>query len=98
MKIRIEEEMWGINSRTGKSSVRKILSTTIPCEIGLINIVFNNERRFIIDKIDNEEVTITMKCKNEKFNKTWIVTNVEGVFYRPLSFDGGYQYRIKLIN
>lgn len=95
MKMKITEEAWGINHRTGKSNVRKTDEKSFDCIAGE-SVVFETGRRsFTVDAVTAESVTLSVHCANVKYNKTWELKKGEGAFYRPMSMDGGYQYTFK---
>ena len=99
MNIRIVEECWGINRRTGKQSSAKtddkvftpIVGTAIDMPIG--------RRSFIVDDVGDIGVTVTVHYENNpSANKTWVIAKGESVNYRPMSMDGGYKYTITYEN
>ena len=96
MKLKITEEAWGINHRTGKSSVRKTDEKTFDCVAGELPPFETGRRSFTIDEVTEEGITLSVHCANEKYNKTWKLKKGEGAFYRPMSMDGGYQYTFKV--
>lgn len=95
MKLKITEEAWGINHRSGGSSIRKTDEKTYDCVIGELP-PFKNGKLFVIDEVTEDSVTFSVHCANEKYNKTWTLKKGESQFYRPLSMDGGYQYTFKV--
>ena len=51
---------------------------------------------FTIDSVTEDSVVVTVRYQNEQYNKTWTITKDRGVYYRPISMDGGYEYLIDL--
>lgn len=95
MKLRITEEMWGINHRTGESSVRKTDEKKLDCSENSTVTFEKGHRSFFIGEVTENSVSVTIRCANERYNKTRTLEKGETVFYRPRSMDGGYQYRIR---
>ena len=95
MKLRITEEMWGINHRTGESSVRKTDKKKLDCAANAAVTFEKGHRSFFIGEVTENSVSVTIRCANERYNKTWTLEKGKTVFYRPRSMDGGYQYRIR---
>ena len=95
MNIRIVEECWGINHRTGKRSNIKTDEKVFEPVIGAVMDMPIGRRKFIVDAVDDIGVTVTVHYDNNpSANKTWRIVNGESVNYRPMSVDGGYKYTI----
>lgn len=93
MKLRIVEEVWGINRVTGETTVctksNKLYDPTAGFEITL-----RNGRYITVDNIDNISITVTIHNSNPAKDKTWKISHGKSVFYFPRSADGGYRYHI----
>ena len=96
MKLQIIEEAWGIDHRTGSSSVRKTDDKTFDCVPGDLPTFEKGRRNFSIDEVTEDGITVSVHCTNEKYNKTWTLKKGDSEFYRPMSMDGGYQYTFTL--
>ena len=95
MRIRIVEECWGINHRTGKRSSTQTDEKVFELIVGTVMNMPIGRRRFIVDAVDDIGVTITVNYENNpSANKTWVIAKGESVNYRPMSVDGGYKYTI----
>ncbi|MGN0114077.1 MAG: DUF1963 domain-containing protein, partial [Acutalibacteraceae bacterium] len=94
MKLRIIEEAWGINRRSGERSTRVTDNRAFAPEIGSALDFPTGRRNFTIDAVDENSITVTVHYENTASNKTWVIAKGESQFYRPRSMDGGYQYRI----
>ena len=97
MKVRIIEEKWGINRRTGKKSVEKTEEQIVVPRAGLQLLFTKGNRCFVINGVSESVVDISMKNKNPDFDKNWKLSLNETIKHRPRSFDGGYQYQIDLL-
>ena len=95
MKLRIIEECWGINRRTGERStnqtdeklVNAALETVIEMPIG--------RRKFHIDAVSEDSITVSVVYDNNPAaNKTYVIIKGESVLYKPMSRDGGYKYTL----
>ena len=95
MKLRIIEECWGINRRTGERSnkqtdeklVNAALETVIEMPIG--------RRKFHIDAVSEDSITVSVVYDNNPAaNKTYEIIKGESVLYKPMSRDGGYKYTL----
>lgn len=95
MTIRIIEECWGVNHRTGKLSNTQSDEKIFAPIVGTVMDMPIGRRRFIVDATDDFGVTVTVHYENNpSANKTWTLVKGESVNYRPMSFDGGYRYTI----
>ena len=97
MELIIKETAWGINRMTGSRSEKVTAKKSFPCEIGEIPVFGKGGRRFSIDHVSEEGITVTVHCADERYNKTWEIQKGEELAYRPRSFDGGYFYTLKLV-
>ena len=95
MKLRIIEECWGINRRTGERStnqtddklVNAVAETVIEMPIG--------RRKFHVDDVSEDCITVTVVYENNPAaNKTYEIIKGDSVLYKPMSRDGGYKYTI----
>lgn len=96
MKLKIKEEMWGINHRSGAHSVHKTDEKAFDCVVGALPPFPKGRRCFFIDEVTDDGITLSVHYENEKYNKSWTLKKGEGAFYRPMSMDGGYQYSLKV--
>ena len=94
MKLRIIEERWGINRKTGLKSVEKTDEQAVVPTAGMEMFFTIGKRRFVIDYVGDDFIEITIKNKNSNFDKSWKLLVNEIIKYRTRSFDGGYQYKI----
>ena len=94
MKLRIIEERWGINRKSGERSTRITDNRAFAPEIGSALDFPTGRRHFTIDAVDENSITVTVHYENTASNKTWVIAKGESQFYRPRSMDGGYQYRL----
>ena len=95
MKLRIIEECWGINRRTGERStnqtaeklVNAVAETVIEMPIG--------RRKFHVDDVSEDRITVTVVYENNPAaNKTYEIIKGDSVLYKPMSRDGGYKYTL----
>ncbi len=91
MKLVIEEQFWSVEGPTRTTNKVKV-----PAVVGKIPGMERHGMYFTVDAVTEEGVQVTVHYKNEKYNKTWTVTKDQGVYYRPMSMDGGYEYFIDL--
>jgi hypothetical protein len=49
-----------------------------------------------VDSVTADSVVVTVHYQKEQYNKTWTVMKDRGIYYRPISMDGGYEYLIDL--
>ena len=95
MRVRIVEEFWGINRRTGERSTRQTDEKTFMPVVGSIMEMPTGRRKFSVDVVDEDSVTVTVFYENNPTaNKTMLITKGDSVVYRPVSRDGGYKYTI----
>lgn len=92
----IKEEMWGINSRTGKQKVRKTDKQRAHCYVGKVIAFEKGKRTFEITEVTDETVGFTVLYADERYNKQWKLKKGESTVYMPGSRDGGYRYFFKL--
>lgn len=95
MRLRIVEELWGIDRRTGKRSVNTTDNRVFPVVAGpeLLEMP-KGGRRFTIDAVDASGITVTVHCRNQAASRSWVIPAGESRFYLPHSMDGGYRYRL----
>ena len=96
MKLKITEEMWGIDCRAGKYRVKKTGALTAECAPGQEILFSAGRRRFVIDAVTADGVTVSVRYADPKNDRAWTLARGESTFYRPRSMDGGYQYTLKL--
>ena len=66
MKLRITEEMWGINHRTGESSVRKTDEKKLDCAANAAVTFEKGHRSLFIGEVTENSVSGTSRCANER--------------------------------
>lgn len=95
MKLRIIEEFWGINRRTGNRSTMQTDDKTFSPVAQTVIEMPTGRRKFHIDAVDENSITITVIYENNPTaNKTFEIVKGESVLYRPISRDGGYKYTL----
>lgn len=95
MRLRIVEELWGIDRRTGKRSVNTTDNRVFPVVAGSERLEMpKGGRRFTIDAVDASGITVTVHCRNQAASRSWVIPAGESRFYLPHSMDGGYRYRL----
>ena len=95
MNIRIIEERFGINRRTGERSAVLTDDRTFPAIHGTVMEMPVGKRNFYVDGADENSVTVTVRYeKNPSANATWNIPAGESIIYRPRSMDGGYKYTV----
>ena len=96
MKLKITEKMWGIDCRAGEYRVKKTGALTAECAPGQEILFPSGRRRFVIDAVTADGVTVSVRYADPKHDRAWTLARGESAFYRPRSMDGGYQYTLKL--
>ena len=91
MKLVIEEQFWAVDAPTRTTKIVRA-----PVIVGKVPKMERGSMYFTIDSVTEDSVVVTVHYQNEKYNKTWTVTKGRGVYYRPISMDGGYEYLIDL--
>ena len=91
MKLVIEEQFWAVDAPTRKTRIVRV-----PVIVGKVPEMERGSMYFTIDSVAEESVVVTVHYQNEQYNKSWTVTKDRGVYYRPMSMDGGYEYLIDL--
>lgn len=91
MKLVIKERFWAVEAPT-----RTTKTVKVPLVVGKVPGMERHGMYFTIDSVTDEGVQVTVHYQNEKYNKTWTVTEKQGVYYRPISMDGGYEYLMDL--
>lgn len=95
MKLRIIEECWGIDRRTGERSSRQTDEKSVDAAVGIVIELPTGRRTFRIDAVDDNGMSVTVVYENNPAaNKTLEITKGESVVYRPMSRDGGYKYTL----
>ncbi len=97
MKLRITETAWGINRKTGDRSEKVTADVKVPCEVGDIPEFGKGRRRFCIDEVSGDGITLSVHCADPRYDRTWTIKIGETVSFRPRSFDGGYYYEFRII-
>ena len=97
MKLKIKETAWGINRVAGGYRERVTAVLCFPCKVGELPDFGKGKRRFTVDEVTENSISLSVHCADPKYNKTWIINKGEEITYRPRSFDGGYFYEFKLI-
>lgn len=91
MKLQIVEKFWSV----GYPTVTKT-RVKVPLQVGRIPGVERWKMHFTIDSVTDAGVEVTVHYEEKKYNQTWLVTKDQGIYYRPISMDGGYEYYIDL--
>lgn len=99
MIIRIIEEFWLINRRTGMRTVKESDHQVFPAEVGSELKMETGRRVFLVEAVSDTQVVLSVVyANNPDANETWTIIAGESVVYRPKSFDGGYRYTISYEN
>ncbi len=94
MKLRIIEECWGINRRTGERSTKQTDEKLVNA-VGTIIEMTTGRRKFHIDAVSEDSITVTVVyANNPTANVTFTIAKGESVSYQPMSRDGGYKYTL----
>lgn len=91
MKLVIREQFWSVDAPTRTTNLAKV-----PVVPGRVPDMGRGSMYFTIDSVAEDGAVVTVHYQNEQYNKTWTVTKGRGVYYRPVSMDGGYEYLIDL--
>jgi len=87
----IHERFWAVEEPTRTTKYIKA-----PAAVGRVPQMERGSMYFTVDAVTEDSVVVTVHYQNEKYNQTWTVTNDQGVYYSPVSMDGGYEYLIDL--
>lgn len=93
MKLRIIVEFWGINRRSGEYGVKKIDEVVFNVSKKQKIYIEKGDRTFIVDDVNEQKITLSIHYENSMYDQSWTIDKGESKFYRPRSFDAGYQYR-----
>ena len=91
MKLVIKEQFWAVDAPTRTTGIVRA-----PAVAGKVLEMERSSMCFTIDSVTEDSVVVTVRYQNEQYNKTWTITKDRGVYYRPISMDGGYEYLIDL--
>ena len=95
MKLRITEECWGINRRTGERSTNKTDEKLVNAALETVIEMPIGRRKFHIDAVSENSITVSVVYENNPAaNKTYEILKGESVLYKPMSRDGGYKYTL----
>ncbi len=95
MKLRIVEECWGINRRTGERSTNQTDEKLVNAALETVIEMPTGRRKFHIDAVSEDSITVSVVYENNPAaNKTYEVAKGESVLYKPMSRDGGYKYTL----
>ena len=95
MKLRIIEECWGINRRTGERSNKQTDEKLVNAVAGTVIEMPAGRRKFSVDAVSTDRITVTVVYENNPAaNKTYEIVKGESVLYKPMSRDGGYKYTL----
>ena len=95
MKLRITEECFGINRRTGERSTDRTDEKTVAAFSGTDIEMPAGRRKFHIDAVSEESITVSVVYDNNPAaNKSFEIVRGESVMYNPRSRDGGYKYTL----
>ena len=91
MTLVIQERFWAVDAPTRTTGIVRA-----PAVAGKVLKMERSSMCFTIDSVTEDSVVVTVRYQNEQYNKTWTVMKDRGVYYRPISMDGGYEYLIDL--
>jgi len=91
MTLVIKEQFWAVDAPTRTTEIVRA-----PAVAGKVLKMERSSMCFTIDSVTEDSVVVTVRYQNEQYNKTWTVMKDRGVYYRPISMDGGYEYLIDL--
>ena len=95
MKLRIIEECWGINRRTGERSTNRTDEKLVNAAPETVIEMPIGRRKFHIDAVSEDSITVSVVYDNNpSANKTYEIIKGESVLYKPMSRDGGYKYTL----
>ena len=95
MKLRIIEECWGINRRTGERSTNRTDEKLVDAALETVIEMPIGRRKFHIDAVSEDSITVSVVYDNNPAaNKTYEIIKGESVLYKPMSRDGGYKYAL----
>lgn len=95
MKLRIVEECWGINRRTGERSTSQTDEKLINAVTETVIEMPTGRRKFHIDAVSKDSIIVSVVYENNPMaNKTYEIIKGESVLYKPMSRDGGYKYTL----
>jgi len=95
MKLRIVEECWGINRRTGERSTNRTDEKLVNAAPETVIEMPIGRRKFHIDAVSEDSITVSVVYDNNPAaNKTYEIIKGESVLYKPMSRDGGYKYTL----
>lgn len=92
MKLRITVEFWAVGQKT-----KKVKTIKAPLKVGEVE-GFEDSRIFwVIEEAEENYAKVSFRRYDGTVVKTWELRDKDEYFYRPMSFDGGNQYTLKLI-
>jgi len=95
MKLRIIEECFGINRRTGERSTGKTDEKSVDAIVETVIEMSAGRRKFHIEAVSENRITVTVVYDNNPAaNKTYEIVMGDSVLYKPMSRDGGYKYTL----
>ncbi len=92
MLLRMIEEFWSVDRKSGKSSLKRLSDAAVTPSVGAVYEFAKGNRRFVIDEIHDDSLVISARYENDRVRWTQTVPRGKRTFYKPRSFDGGYQY------
>lgn len=96
MKLKIRETAWGINRIAGGYREKVTAEESFSCAVGALPPFGRGGRRFTVDAVENDRITLSVHCADPKYDRTWTLEKGGELTYRPRSFDGGYIYDFRL--
>lgn len=94
MKLRITDYFWAVGKKT-----KKVKTVYAPLVVGHIKEMDNNSGcRWHIDEVGENFVKVTYIRHDGVTIKDWTIEKGKGEIWRPRSFDGGHEYRLKLVH
>ncbi len=97
MILYIQEIRWAKNRVTGERSEKATASVALHPAVGEIKELSGDRRRFTVDAVGEESVTLAVRYpENPDADTVITVRQGESETYAPISFGAGYIYEIIL--
>ena len=95
MTIRIIEEGWGVDRKTGNGSSRITCDRVVKISSPIAIRISVGKRDFMVVTDAEGVANVTVINDNNPLqSKSWTISRGESVKYTPVSRDGGYKYTI----
>lgn len=99
MILRIIEECWGIDRKTGEKSSKKTDEKIVEAVSGIQIKMSIGRRLFQIDQVSEQSICVSVIYENNPIaSRTFEIEKGERMIYRPRSIDGGYKYYLSYEN